>query len=222
MTDVFQDSAILIHTSVKLVTGRYRSSLARQKDFNPHEREARDMPRSRLTPSPSHFNPHEREARDFHDICVCRRFYDFNPHEREARDEGNIEALRDVMILIHTSVKLVTAKSANTYLNLTPILIHTSVKLVTDADRQLRRHQRILIHTSVKLVTSRGTASPAAFANFNPHEREARDFGQRFLLCQSSNFNPHEREARDAPMSAKRYAARYFNPHEREARDMET
>ena len=35
--------SILIHTSVKLVTGcRYEEVQARTVDFNPHEREARD------------------------------------------------------------------------------------------------------------------------------------------------------------------------------------
>ena len=39
---------ILIHTSVKLVTCLQLSSPARSRDFNPHEREARDQPVNRL------------------------------------------------------------------------------------------------------------------------------------------------------------------------------
>ena len=35
--------AILIHTSVKLVTGRMVSGRGRDIHFNPHEREARDV-----------------------------------------------------------------------------------------------------------------------------------------------------------------------------------
>ncbi len=55
-------------------------------------------------------------------------------------------------ILIHTSVKLVTASAPPT----TPsrvILIHTSVKLVTSAFDTVTNVVIILIHTSVKLVT---------------------------------------------------------------------
>ena len=55
-------------------------------------------------------------------------------------------------ILIHTSVKLVTASAPPT----TPsrvILIHTSVKLVTRSIRLCADDALILIHTSVKLVT---------------------------------------------------------------------
>ena len=39
-----------------------------------------------------------------------------------------------------------------------------------------------------------------------------------FLL--SANFNPHEREARDRRSSNSRAAINDFNPHEREARDV--
>ena len=55
------------------------------------------------------------------------------------------------------------------------ILIHTSVKLVTEDIGILLRANRILIHTSVKLVTSSHNVLMASKANFNPHEREARD-----------------------------------------------
>ena len=34
----------------------------------------------------SNFNPHEREARDVNQLFFANHFYDFNPHEREARD----------------------------------------------------------------------------------------------------------------------------------------
>ena len=57
------------------------------------------------------------------------RFY-FNPHEREARDETYSRNGIGKVILIHTSVKLVTANRGNV-LGKFAILIHTSVKLVT-------------------------------------------------------------------------------------------
>ena len=40
-------------------------SLLRVADFNPHEREARDVLFHRHSTVLYHFNPHEREARDF-------------------------------------------------------------------------------------------------------------------------------------------------------------
>ena len=80
-------NSILIHTSVKLVTLSVPSGLMEMFNFNPHEREARDIalthdlpgwvilihtsvklvtfPLTRLTVrTSSYFNPHEREARD--------------------------------------------------------------------------------------------------------------------------------------------------------------
>ena len=58
------------------------------------------------------------------------------------------------------------------------ILIHTSVKLVTLAFLLKRFTQRILIHTSVKLVTAGQQRNNEKPQNFNPHEREARDVMQ--------------------------------------------
>ena len=62
---------------------------------------------------------------------------------------------KKLIILIHTSVKLVTNKrnSAVIFVN---ILIHTSVKLVTAFDALATFLHCILIHTSVKLVTDSG------------------------------------------------------------------
>ena len=37
---------------------------AHRRNFNPHEREARDALRSICAALEGHFNPHEREARD--------------------------------------------------------------------------------------------------------------------------------------------------------------
>ena len=54
----------------------------------------------------------------------------FNPHEREARDDDGSYEDGISWILIHTSVKLVTAARRHG-LVYAPILIHTSVKLVT-------------------------------------------------------------------------------------------
>ena len=38
--------------------------MGNNKNFNPHEPEARDMEKRRPRRCISHFNPHEREARD--------------------------------------------------------------------------------------------------------------------------------------------------------------
>ncbi len=121
---------ILIHTSVKLVTTPVHGCSSRRRYFNPHEREARDglVPESGL----------------------YRR--NFNPHEREARDYSFIPIANLVLILIHTSVKLVTKMEGAVKL-LENILIHTSVKLVTRRAAAEQHGVEILIHTSVKLVT---------------------------------------------------------------------
>ena len=55
---------ILIHTSVKLVTEAGIISRAYYPDFNPHEREARDIYSAGMGSRDIDFNPHEREARD--------------------------------------------------------------------------------------------------------------------------------------------------------------
>ena len=61
-----------------------------------------------------------------------RRTDNFNPHEREARDAGTASVgTIFCQILIHTSVKLVTAKEGGGVQRIFLILIHTSVKLVT-------------------------------------------------------------------------------------------
>ena len=76
------------------------------------------------------FNPHEREARDPVRSTAIYPRYNFNPHEREARDGIYFPVARHIIILIHTSVKLVTG-AHRVYTLLKVILIHTSVKLVT-------------------------------------------------------------------------------------------
>ena len=58
---------ILIHTSVKLVTHWQRLHRRRFDHFNPHEREARDAATRRGSYLIFYFNPHEREARDTFD-----------------------------------------------------------------------------------------------------------------------------------------------------------
>ena len=87
--------SILIHTSVKLVTSPNWSSSPQAKNFNPHEREARDYRRGISLFLLGHFNPHEREARD----GVIR------------------DGSREPFILIHTSVKLVTPSERVPLLN---------------------------------------------------------------------------------------------------------
>ena len=58
---------ILIHTSVKLVTGMGSCRGYLGGNFNPHEREARDRIIDLRYFKRQDFNPHEREARD---ICI--------------------------------------------------------------------------------------------------------------------------------------------------------
>ena len=77
------------------------------------------------------------------------------------------------------------------------ILIHTSVKLVTYSGCWNLYNTGILIHTSVKLVTRSGPYKRRSSADFNPHEREARDGMISLCRCKYKHFNPHEREARD-------------------------
>ena len=58
--------------------------------------------------------------------------------------------------------------------------------------------------------------------NFNPHEREARDYLPCLTSSAQSHFNPHEREARDCFQLNTLRKHLDFNPHEREARDFLT
>ena len=60
----FLGIAILIHTSVKLVTRARAYGRHRIPHFNPHEREARDVLDKYRLSGYKYFNPHEREARD--------------------------------------------------------------------------------------------------------------------------------------------------------------
>ena len=62
--ELSEKNTILIHTSVKLVTRARRGWGAACRDFNPHEREARDELPTTGGTYPCYFNPHEREARD--------------------------------------------------------------------------------------------------------------------------------------------------------------
>ena len=47
---------------------------------------------------------------------------------------------------------------------------------MTDIFVWVKQRRDILIHTSVKLVTLYSSRPPPPQADFNPHEREARDF----------------------------------------------
>ena len=90
-------------------------------------------------------------------------------------------------ILIHTSVKLVTYLHYLVFGH-ARILIHTSVKLVT---RRVHRHHQplyILIHTSVKLVTYAPHVLGGILRDFNPHEREARDWAAHKAILRSPEF----------------------------------
>ena len=83
--------------------------MAYRGDFNPHEREARDIMRRVFKSVLVHFNPHEREARDIRKHGAYITGDNFNPHEREARDRKGMRLPNWKEILIHTSVKLVTS-----------------------------------------------------------------------------------------------------------------
>ena len=64
------------------------------------------------------------------------------------------------------------------------------MKLVTARNLPLHADSSILIHTSVKLVTHRESETQHALADFNPHEREARDDAQR-CLCRGIGILIH-------------------------------
>ena len=79
-------------------------------DFNPHEREARDL--SAIFP-PRYLQILIHTSVKLVTGLFQRRqlvWLDFNPHEREARDVYSFQAPLEVGILIHTSVKLVTSR----------------------------------------------------------------------------------------------------------------
>ena len=127
---------------MKLVTETAEADVTGGQYFNPHEREARDRNRGNRLEKLPYFNPHEREARDARRCFCCRWLLDFNPHEREARDVVlRLRELYPLVILIHTSVKLVTyRKGAHGFVRV--ILIHTSVKLVTTTSKTTEHHER--------------------------------------------------------------------------------
>ena len=86
-TDKMPRIDILIHTSVKLVTMRGNVREGGGLDFNPHEREARDLNGTARLLSFDYILIHTSvklvtKARCLLP-CECD---DFNPHEREARD----------------------------------------------------------------------------------------------------------------------------------------
>ena len=180
-SDICTKPIILIHTSVKLVTPTQKSTSLARRNFNPHEREARDRRERSIRPQRRHFNPHEREARDFQ-FLLRDNITLILIHTSVKLVTGSSRALHPTfLILIHTSVKLVTTIHTIMARELT-ILIHTSVKLVTPTDSRKAAKSPILIHTSVKLVTSRLHTRGRLNIHFNPHEREARDFSMAFLV----------------------------------------
>ena len=123
--------AILIHTSVKLVTCTQRTAALQTVILIHTSVKLVTLLLVYAPPVKPYFNPHEREARDVLLEKEVRKHGHFNPHEREARDVSpSLFRNCRVIILIHTSVKLVTDSPPITPSALT-ILIHTSVKLVT-------------------------------------------------------------------------------------------
>ena len=99
---------ILIHTSVKLVTRRDIHRPAVAPDFNPHEREARDRFNLNLCKvGLILIHTSVKLVTAEHAVRLSNGSY-FNPHEREARDQAYGEMADQMAILIHTSVKLVT------------------------------------------------------------------------------------------------------------------
>ena len=107
---------ILIHTSVKLVTGRRPAYRAGHQNFNPHEREARD--------GKSHI---------IAGLCKILIHTSVKLVTFQA-----LATLGCHVILIHTSVKLVTRSTICSRFSFV-ILIHTSVKLVTQCSCARRR-----------------------------------------------------------------------------------
>ena len=78
---------ILIHTSVKLVTRQLVFFNLRLFNILIHTSVKLVTRREALRQLPfQYFNPHEREARDTSAQAACRPPAHFNPHEREARD----------------------------------------------------------------------------------------------------------------------------------------
>ena len=101
-----------------------------QADFNPHEREARDlMLLVDFFTAPILIHTSVKLVTLRVEFFIKDRQH-FNPHEREARDHLWSLTWGEVDILIHTSVKLVTFYLPFIVCNIV-ILIHTSVKLVT-------------------------------------------------------------------------------------------
>ena len=98
------------------------------------------------------FNPHEREARDVRCQQHVATARDFNPHEREARDVTPPFFIYQIIILIHTSVKLVTFAPPRSRWRF----------------RHFNPHER-----EARDPPPPGSARQVR--NFNPHEREARD-----------------------------------------------
>ncbi len=105
----FWQAAILIHTSVKLVTGAVSAITVRFKILIHTSVKLVTTGAEGGGGRQDNFNPHEREARDIHAVSTGGK---------------------PVYILIHTSVKLVTHPEADAAPT-ESILIHTSVKLVT-------------------------------------------------------------------------------------------
>ena len=103
----------------------------------------------------------------------------FNPHEREARDLESIPPEAQLIILIHTSVKLVTWRSCEGAICRAYFNPHER-EARDQAYGEMADQMAILIHTSVKLVTRRAGGITASDLHFNPHEREARD-GYRII-----------------------------------------
>ena len=84
---------ILIHTSVKLVTNRNADAGRRGENFNPHEREARDL----------------EELVGFSGLLILIH----TSVKLVTKTRNRIAAI--FSILIHTSVKLVTEVKTNKY-----------------------------------------------------------------------------------------------------------
>ena len=61
-----------------------------------------------------HFNPHHREGGDYFHHCGDRKLRYFNPHHREGGDLAFSSAPSVIcLISIHTTAKVVTAKTSN-------------------------------------------------------------------------------------------------------------
>ena len=116
---------------MKVVTAYLNPEGESDLNFNPPHREGGDDLYTRITVQYCYFNPHHREGGDMSPgVLRCRWKY-FNPHHREGGDCNGKNCLRNILISIHTTAKVVTSPG-NLLIVDVLISIHTTAKVVTD------------------------------------------------------------------------------------------